>query len=88
MLDAIWTLVGRLNRGATDRNRFRFDLPEKSRTHRGWPRPSLGAVRRSPHLRSLAPVRWALVQLFDKLAKAPDKDGVRAVVERFLERQS
>ena len=30
----------------------------------------------------------ALVQLFDKLAKAPDKDGVRAVIERFLERQS
>jgi hypothetical protein len=40
MLDAIWTLVGRLNRGATDRNRFRFDLPEKSRTLPDWPSPS------------------------------------------------
>jgi len=32
MLDDIWTLVGRLNRGATDRNGYRFDLPEKGRT--------------------------------------------------------
>jgi hypothetical protein len=32
MLDDIWTLVGRLNGGATDRNGYRFDLPEKSRT--------------------------------------------------------
>lgn len=30
----------------------------------------------------------ALVQLFDALAKAPDKDGMRAVIDRFLERQS
>jgi hypothetical protein len=29
-----------------------------------------------------------LVQLLTKLGKAPDKDGVRAVIDRFLERQS
>jgi hypothetical protein len=33
MMDDIWTLVGRLNRGTTDRNGYRFDPPEKSRTH-------------------------------------------------------